>query len=534
MTFVKSYYRRGPGAAAALGDGRATRALSVAIYATGTSTELMRARSGVDATALRFSTGLPGGFLECSFRLQAAGAKLLAVDTGQKVIVRCGNAVVWWGWVEDVTRMVQGRTMQVDVTCMGPVQELMQRRSSPSYTGIVGSVILTNEIVANCPNISQDMSQVVDSGVPLTLSWSNRPVMEIADAVCAAGELGGQQLQFAVWEPGLYRSPLAQVQNVTPDPQLEEGSTYWEWGTASLQTTYYHSAVQAVLWGDGVTDWLRTKLKYPVVGSSTYLIDYYTLWSAHTLMGARARVDWYTAADTIISSDYTTQYVSDGTTTTWQRRLQTLTAPATAATARVGILVEPQTGAGLYTVVDDVRFYLAAATRAGDDLPRAHLWARDVSDYDYAVYTRRLDAAWPLTETTRQLANYVKTSYSGGYTAAAEDATSQGAYRRRDAIVSLADLGSSEAAVARDAYLARWKDPAEEPGTLVVRFGQVLTTRGRPVHVSLLRAGDRVRIMDGLRVGTTVVVAETNWEDGALQLTPEREATTSSLLARMI
>lgn len=533
MPYVRSYYRRSAGAAT-MDEGRSTRALSVAIYAAGTSTELLRARSGIGVTGLRFTTGLPGGFLECSFTLEAAGAKLAGVDTGQKVIVRCGNQVVWWGWIEDVARVVRGRLVQLSVTCMGPVQELMQRTSSPSYTSIVGSVILTNEIISNCPNISQDMSQMVDSGVPLTLSWSDRSIMEIGDAVSAAGDLDGNALLFAVWEPGLYRSPLAQVQNVTPDPLLEQEATYWDCGTATFQTTYYYSAVQAVLWGPSLTDWVRTHLKYPVIGSATYIIDYYTLWSAHSGMTVRGRVDWYTAADTIISSDYTSAYTSDGTTTTWQRRIQTLTAPATAATARMGIEVATGAGAGRYTVVDDVRFYLAAAAKSGDDLPRVHLWARDVSDYDYAVYTGRLAQGWQLTETTRQLANYVVATYSGGTTAAAEDATSQAAYRRRDEVLSLTDLGSSEAAAAAAAYLARWKDPAEEPGTLTVRFGQVLNTRGRPVAPALLRAGDRIKIMDGLRAGTTVIVMETSYEAGAMQLTPEREATTSSLLARVI
>jgi hypothetical protein len=139
-----------------------------------------------------------------------------------------------------------------------------------------------------------------------------------------------------------------------------------------------------------------------------------------------------------------------------------------------------------------------------------------------------------MTETTRQLTNAVWASYESTYTGVAEDSTSQAAYRRRDVVVSAGDLDETSAEQYRDTYLARWKDPTEEPTNLNARRLTVLNKRGLPVDPTVLRAGHRIKIMDGLRAGTIVILTSTSYSNNVAQLTPDRYMEMPVLLARVV
>ena len=76
--------------------------------------------------------------------------------------------------------------------------------------------------------------------------------------------------------------------------------------------------------------------------------------------------------------------------------------------------------------------------------------------------------------------------------------------------------------------------PTEEPATLRATPGVILDKRGRAVDAALIRAGDRLKIMDGVRAGTVVLINATSYAGGVAQLTPEREAQIGTLLARSI
>jgi len=159
--------------------------------------------------------------------------------------------------------------------------------------------------------------------------------------------------------------------------------------------------------------------------------------------------------------------------------------------------------------------------------PRAALWPVDLTTADYLLYGEA-----ELTESTRTLANYVMGSYGSLLTSPAQDATSQGLYRRRDMIVAGGDdLASAQQM--RDGYLTAYKNPLIDSGAFTVgRVGQVQTLQGAPVRPEALRAGDRLRIMDWAQGGTRVVMLQSvSWQDGAASCQPEQAKDAAMLLA---
>jgi hypothetical protein len=219
---------------------------------------------------------------------------------------------------------------------------------------------------------------------------------------------------------------------------------------------------------------------------------------------------------------------------TWEKNFVYATSPVNAAKAVLSFAIgiesaEPPVATSLH--IDDVSVTLAGTTATTDTLPRAHLWVKDLSDYDYVL------RAWQQVEfvlSTRELANYVVTQYGSSYTASAENGPSQISYRRRDALINAGnDATASIAEAVRDTALAARLAPRTEiTGSFQARTGDILTAQGLAVDVALVRAGDRLRVDGGEYEGAILLVKQTEWSDGVLTVTPERYAGTAEILAR--
>ena len=297
------------------------------------------------------------------------------------------------------------------------------------------------------------------------------------------------------------------------------------------------SAGHSWRWLDSASTNLRGKNRIVVTAGLTYVVDYQVYWTAYVSEGS-SRIDWYNAGNSLISTTYGATWTSDGETTGWQARSETHTAPAGAVDCALSVGVDVGDGGGTarYVAVDDIRMYLYTATLAPETKPRAYLWSRDLSDYDYSVRTAALQDALQTTTTTRDLANYVVASYSSSsFTAAAQDATSQAAYRQRDVLISAGSVGLADAQAQRDAYLALHKDPGEEVGQLRLVEGSVLDKRGLAVHPCRLRAGDRLRVADGALAGTVFLLERVEYdaESGVVSVQPESYTDASRMLARV-
>ena len=553
MGYVSSYFRRSAGAASS-GNVVQGRVPTVAIYKTATGTSLLRDRGRGEVLGLQFGTGLPGGFLDASFTLRTPAPKVWPVDTGQKVIVSLGGRTVWQGWVEDVRRRQRGRTEELGVTCLGPFQ-LVQQRKIPTfgYTGFAdGGAAILYELNQHCDLISTDYSQIQQTGVSLGgINKSYWPIADLIKLVCDGGNSAGLSMLFALWEST--KHPLSQrAGNITPDPKLEEAtvgqvsSTYWE----LTETFADHSAMQfSDAMGNGPCEaefvhtdtasaqcYITTKTPHcACVASTVYIAEYSIYWANIGTSDSLMTLVWYNSGGGGISTMYlTTRPAVEG----WTTYREEITAPAGAAYVKIEIEVGIVNPGGLGTAyVDNIYLFRKNTDAVYPDLPQAFLWPRDLSGYDYLIHTARLENGLDVTESTRDLTNAVLASYGAtpSFTAYAEDAISQAAYRRRDHLVEAgSDVNATLAASMRDTYLAVNKDPRDEPGTFTVQDrGAITTKHGAPVDLPLIRAGHRLLIADGEYAGRVFMIAQTRWSADGLQITPERELSTAEILARV-
>lgn len=168
--------------------------------------------------------------------------------------------------------------------------------------------------------------------------------------------------------------------------------------------------------------------------------------------------------------------------------------------------------------------------------PQAFLWPRDLSDFDYYLYTAAMPQGFQINETTRALANAVIAKYgSNSYTTYAQDLTSQAKYRRRDAIADAGAVDEPIAEQVRAVYLARYKETITDvAGSIDGQWGVVLSKHGRPVQPLFIRAGDRLKIMDGPKAGTILMLDKTSYSNGVVTLSPESGAVIAEILAKGI
>jgi len=523
--------------------------LSVALYdATG---ELVRDRSGGAAQVfdLRFSTGLPGGFREAAFTARLPAARLWLVRGGQTLVIRRGNKTVWWGWVEDVQRRVVGNIVEVRVTALGPYQTLTQRLIADAdydqYTQ--SSAALRQELLANCSEISANSSGIESTGVVIgPLQRSYWPVSDLAKTVADAGNALGQRMLFAVWEPStqIDASEALHSRNILLNPDFE-GPDWQGWTVASYSngdseviTSEYVSATRsrkafstsAVASGN-VT--LRNN-NIAVPASTLYQFDYWYYFPA--LIGtptitARVSVLWLGPGTYTYGTEHTYAAMGAG----WHFGSAQMTSPVGATACIAYLLATWSSGTDNYVLWDECYLSQTTTAQVRDGLPRAYLWPRDLSGSDYVLHTARTEGV-DLSETTREMANYVVASYgASSYTAAAEDAASQALYRRRDRLTAAGSAaGAALAGSLRDATLAQYADPLQEAASLRLRQEQrpLTTAWGHPVHLEDVRAGDRLRIADGPRAGDIFMVESTSWSDGVLSITPEARPDVPLLLAR--
>jgi hypothetical protein len=216
-----------------------------------------------------------------------------------------------------------------------------------------------------------------------------------------------------------------------------------------------------------------------------------------------------------------------------------LTAPASATKSKLVITLGswalwPGSGPNteeLVGVVDDIYFYAGAESGGTEAKPVPWLWARDLSTYDYMLYTGAMGTS--LNETTNSLVNSVWVDYDGGTTSQATDATSIAAYRQRDGKISASTMGQTAAEQYRSVYLAQNKDPKNEPASFTVQRGAIRTVQGAVVELPLIRAGDRLQIADGPYAGTIILLKQTAWSADGLRCTPEADLSTTQLLAKV-
>jgi hypothetical protein len=512
----------------------------------------LRWRGGLASRAVfdvRFTSGLPGGFLEASFGMPRAAARLAGISAGQRVEMRRGNRVVWTGWIEDVKKRQRGGIDAMTVQCLGPYQVLHQRLiPSVAYAADQqGSDAIRQELMANCPEISMDYTHIQATNVsigPLTKSYM--PVGDVVDSVLKAGNAAGQQMLFAIWEPPvtiaasdhLYaRNVLRNADFEGPDwyGWIEDTGSYGDYEITGIGyvSAFHAGRVYSTYASDGG---FTLRNAFVAVDASTpYQFDYSFYWPAVSGITAQVSIKWYTSLSVLISTVSGTLWTSAGTAG-WNSKSEYFTSPAGAAFCIAYLAAAWPLGLSNYLLWDDCYLSKQVSAATKDGLPRAWLWPRDLSQSDLLLHTRLLADGFDVNCSTRELSNRVVASYgSSSYTAAVDDANSQGLYRRRDRLVSAGSAaGLSVATGMRDAYLQTYKSPLEEPAAIVVqRSGAITTPTRRPVNLTDVRAGQRLQVADGPMAGMTMLLERVEWSDGVLRCTPEQRPDMAALLARL-
>lgn len=530
------------------------RRLDVAIYDADGVTLLRESTGGrYRVENLTYDSGLPGGFLSASFFLANPTARSWPGRPGLRTIIRRGNRVLWWGWTEDIRRSVRGGVEGLQVTCLGPWQQLLERLCSPNYTGTMyGDAAIAEELAQACPEISPnytDLGQTLVNLAPLT--WTNQPVADLVKLVCEAGDNAGRQMLFAVWEPS-GRSMTGFPTAINPNPGFEVLAAGYpsNWSQISVTgdprwtptTTTYNSPSHGAKIYRGTTAGTQTgRIQthvdhyFDVTAGTTYTVDFWVYFGPVASMSCNARVNWFNAGGGTISQVALTTRNSTGSAFS-ARYVENATAPAGAVRCRLDLMFAlPDSGANAFLVFDDAYVYTPGTAIELDARPQPCLWARDLSGADYRLYTGELDAALGVDEATRGLANYVLGKYGSSFTAPAQDAVSQGLYRRRDGVVDAGNVGANVAGAMRDAYLGAHMAPVLEPGTFKLsRPGAVRSAHGVPVWPEELRAGDRIQIADGPLAGQVMLLTRVSYEGGAVSCTPERLADVPLLLAKNV
>lgn len=568
MPMVRAYSRRAPGQAGEI-DTSSTRMLDVSIYDLATGNDLLRWRGGgrTQISGLSFSTGLPGGFLDCSFSLSGSAGRLWPIDSGQKVAIKLGAKTVWFGWVEDIERTVQGSAMALNVTCIGPWQ-ICQQRLVDSYTGgRETSEAVRILLLMYAEAISSNMRGITATGVTDALqSVQYVSVADVIKQICATGNSSYLPMLFAIWEPNVSRLEPALLTNLVLNPSFEQAGTgaVGTYPAAGWDMYNYQGTDYARRWDDDVfegfwamqfqrgqsgTDpwaYLRTEDFITVVPLRRYAFSMMYTNRVSTEVfpcgvgGYLEGIDfeWYDSGDNLLSTtsytgepDFAGQpYTIVPPTCFWQDFIALLTAPTNAVKLKIHIEGFP------WTSVDRLRLYEENATIGTERKPQAFLWPRDLSDFDYYLYTAAMPQGFQINETTRALANAVIAQYeSGGYTTYAQDLTSQTKYRRRDAVVDAGDADETVAEQMRAVYLARYKETITDvAGSIASQWGVVLNKHGRAVQPLFIRAGDRLKIMDGPKAGTILMIDKTSYSNGAVILSPESGALIAEILAKGI
>ncbi len=380
--------------------------ITVSIYdANGAALRWRGGLAGRQVFDLRFSSGLPGGFLEASFGLPRAAARLAGVEAGQRVEIRRGSRIVWTGWAEDVRKRQRGGIDAMAVQCFGPYQVLQQRLiAEVDYSADQqGSDAIRQELLANCPEISSDYTQIQATNVAIgPLAKSYMPVGDVVNAVLDAGNSAGKRMLFAIWEPPptIAASDQLHARNVLLNSDFE-GPDWYGWivddysnGDYEITGSGYLSAFHAgkVFSTSAVaTGYVELRNAFVAVSPSTpYQFDYSFYWPAVSGITAQVAVHWFTSASVLISVSTGTLWTSAGTAG-WNSKTEYVTSPATAAFCIVYLTANWPAGLTNYLLWDDCYLsqQISAATR--DGLPRAWLWPRDLSGYDYLLHTHLLE-----------------------------------------------------------------------------------------------------------------------------------------------
>lgn len=503
---------------------------------------------------LRFRTGLPGGFLDCTFEIPGLDTLPPWLSEGDTIRIMGGNNCVFDGMIEDTRRVVGPRGSSLGVTALGWYRNLMTRVYTGAFTASESDHIIKSALRASCPLISHNYEDIEDAGQNLgSVSWTNEWVAQVVEDLRKLGDdqTPPRQWHFAVWDRVVYI--YSTITDVTEQvgANADDAYSYNDGGT-------YNESADFLYIGRAAGSQIYSGLRFQTVAipqgetintCKLQVYAYADLNAVQTLIYCEDIDD----APTFSSGNNPEDRTLTTANATWDFTLadpgdfedsadfasvlqEVIDRPGWKSGNDVVVIVKGDLGADLVTRIfsndegnsKQAKLVVNWGEAYDEFLAKPAFWPEDRDDWEYEMYAREIEGGATLTRTTDGLVNAVKAKYDSTYMAWATDTDSQADYFRRDDVLDVGSVSAAVAAIGRDMWLESRKDLRRKAGSIQLRGHVRRRWSGAPVHVSRVRAGERIRVLD-LDYGDayTMYIAQTDYQDAedprdaTVSLTPE-------------
>jgi hypothetical protein len=523
---------------------------------------------------LQYSSVVPGGYETCSFTIPLVVGKELMTRAAYRVAIRCGFRTAWEGRIADLSRRTAGGG-EMNITALGGWEHLKQRYvTDAAEDGETGKTLIES-ILMDMPLISTDSTDIGDPGFDLTdQSWTRKTPQKIISDIAKLGDdqTPPRNWYFNVW--GTDDTPTdGSYDNVVQTSARDAYST-------SDEATYSHTATTLRFGAYGTTYAYDSGIIFPALG----LPRYTTILTAHLhmrtagTMGGSAYIahmqihcersgapadfaDGNRPTDRTLTNAYVdwqplaTEWPSGAgdnvlvTTPDFADVVQEAVNLSTfSSDSGINVVVK-----GLMWAADDSRKQARAYDDAASAAASLHITygtpdattmafhaefvpqqGTAASDVDYLIHADDVEGGFEVTPSLETMHNYVIAKGGSTYSTAAEDATSQDLYDRRENDPEELDAGttagSAQIANLRDTYLEAHKDPIWKANDITVK--RLYNRWGWPVNPAVVRAGCVIKLCDFPTFETDTerayFVVKTRYmaETGALTLSPSLQQDT--------
>ena len=543
---------------------------------------------------LSWRTGLPGGFLDCSFDVQPFGfTRGWDVSLGYSAYVSQGLLTLFAGRLEDLAQILQLPGSLANgyrrVRVYGWWQNLLQRLQTATYAAgaIYSSDILNEALKAVCPLVSLVQDGIAPTGANIQpVAWDHVYVNELLDSLLQYGNSANKELLFAIWEDKPAHGKIAYSdwhQGCASNATLD-----WQWSSTVVNNAQIlMSGANLRLYSPASSDkativlssalpighqwWVLHAATVSPTGGHFYPIAIFNLASKPTVtdttpdifirqhsggavkMGYRDAAGayhwwdgaaWQGVESTAYAGVAGTAYnwVLSSNATSWKLSLETtagavlMATPAIAWANTYNNLLSPWLLAGdpSGAAGSGNLYSTTIEVHAPTALPMAYLWPRNLNDFDLQIPLASIGGEVQINNSLGKVATAVLASYGSpvAYTANAFTPAAAALYDRRDYKVDAGSVPATVATAARDMYAKRHSEPSHELSPISAQ-GRIRDKAGANFPLPLVRAGMRFRIPEFGDTNYLISATDYNADTGVMQISiDDTPDTVAMMLAR--
>ena len=506
--------------------------LSVEVFSSGTTRIVDPINDLRNIDGLRFSTGYPGGlYLDGSFKVHRDILKRWSIQGGYRVIIRNGLTVVYEGYVNDLTRVLEQDSEYIEVPLVGGWSKIMMSRRWRKHWA--------NDNVDDRTWVWQTAYSGHElCGIDRTDRLRFTPKAEQWDS----GQIAAVKFSMPTGEV---------IRRIGYDYDMAEDSQNWvlEFNDATNgQSTIVDSTSSDsdISYAPGTaTNAIEIRFRAGAQQTPTSDGDCYAEVTNLVVFGGEAstnNIDLTQVATDIVSQfsavlNSSTDYIDTITQTSFDTTYD-------GATQITGIV--PFVEDDFPTIADIIAdmagygddsfnawgygLYNSVVVASPDGKPVLFIEQQPaLTDYDYIVSydEKNLAGALAIDENFDELYNWIVVEYvdANGWVqyvspdndANLKDTTSITDYGQRDHVLSIGDATQTIAINYGRRFLAKHKDPQWKASQPITVVGYIRKKDGSQLPSSQIRAGKRLRIANYLNdlsgIGLTLLITGTQYDD---------------------